>query len=234
MSAKLVDTSTQREHPLSEDGTTIGRHHDNAISLAGRSVSRFHAEVGLGEKGWIIEDHGSTYGTFVNGQKLEGVADLHDGDKVRLAVSRSAPEGEFNFVFHVEEAGLGTKIKKAARAIVNRRKVELGQMTFERSAELLLVRMSGIFRRREVDALKESLAKELGGQDRNVVLDLSGVKYLNSYGLALLVELATRQRERGKYMRAFGASGTVLKLLRLVGSASPIEMCASRDEAIRP
>ena len=100
-------------------------------------------------------------------------------------------------------------------------------------ADLLLVRMTGIFRRREVDAFKENVIKEIGGQNRNVVLDLSGVKYLNSYGLACLVEMGTRQREKGLHLRAFGASGTVLKLLRLVGSESPIEGCASEEEASR-
>jgi anti-anti-sigma factor len=233
MGAKVTDERTGREYPLSEEGTTLGRHHDNAIPLAGRSISRFHAEIAAAEAGWAIEDHGSTYGTFVNGQKVEGVAELKDGDKIRLAVSRSAPDGEFNFTFSAEKAGLGTKLKQAARAIVSRKKVDLGTMVFERNSDLLLVRMTGIFRRREVDAFKEGTIKELGGQPRNVVLDLSGVKYLNSYGLACIVKMATRQREKGLHLRTFGASGTVLKLLRLVGSESPIELCASLEEASR-
>jgi len=232
MGAKLVDSRTGREHLLREEGTTIGRHDDNAISLAGRSVSRFHAEIGLGEEGWIIEDHGSTYGTFVNGRKLEGVTDLNDGDRIRLAVSRSAPDGEFSFTFHVDKAGLASRIRKVARAVVNRRRAELGEIVFERTPEMLMVRLDGIFRRREVDALHQGIAGELGGGECHIVLDLANVRYLNSYGLACLVKLATRQREKGKRMRAFGASGTVLKLLSLVGSESPIELSSSQQEAV--
>lgn len=233
MSAKLVESRTGREHLLSEQGTTIGRHADNAIALPGRAVSRFHAEISLGEEGWTLEDHGSTYGTFVNGKKVEGVVKIKDGDKIRVAVSRTAPEGEFNFVFHAEQSGVGSRIKRAARAIVGRKKVDLGKLVFERNEGVLLVRMGGIFRRREVDALSEGVTKELAGGERNVVLDLAAVQYMNSYGLACLVKLASRQRERNKALRVFGAAGTVLKLLKMVGSESPIELRSSEEEALR-
>ena len=233
MSTKLVDSRTGREHLMSEEGTTIGRHADNALALPGRAVSRFHAEIGLGEGGWVLEDHGSTYGTYVNGEKVEGVVPIKDGDKIRLAVSRASPEGEFNLVFRSEKTGVGTRVKRAARAIVGRKKVDLGKLIFERNAGVLLVRMNGIFRRREVDALEKGIAKEIAGGDRNVVLDLGAVIYMNSYGLACLVKLASRQRERGKSLRVFSAAGTVLKLLKMVGAESPIELKASEEEALQ-
>jgi anti-anti-sigma factor len=232
MGAKLIDSRTGREYELTEEGATIGRHHENAVALPGRAVSRFHAEINFDGKNWTLEDHGSSYGTFVNGQKVEGVTDLQDGDKIRLAVSRSAPDGEFNFEFRATKPGVGTRIKRAARAIVNRKKVELGKMDFEASPDVLLVRMSGIFRRREVDAFRSGAFKELSGGDRKLVLDMGEVKYLNSYGLACLVEIGNRLRERKKSLRVFGASGTVLKLLRLVGSESPIDICESEDKAL--
>jgi anti-anti-sigma factor len=232
MSAKLVDERTGREYELAPAGTTLGRHADNDISLAGRSVSRFHAEIALGEEGWILEDHGSTYGTFVNGQKVEGVVELKDGDKIRVAVTRSAPDGEFNFAFHAARDGVGEKLKRAARAIVNRKKVELGRMVYERNDKVLLVRMTGIFRRREIDALEGEIAKELRSGERLVVLDLKEVRYMNSYGLASLIKLGSYQREKGKALRVFGAAGTVLKLLKLAGSESPVEIRESEADAL--
>jgi anti-anti-sigma factor len=234
VSARLIDKRSNREHRLSEEGTTLGRHRDNSVCLPGRSVSRFHAEVALGEDGWFIEDHGSTYGTFVNGQKVEGIAGLRDGDAIRLAVSSSAPQGEFNFVFRAEGSGLGQKIKRAARAVVNRNRTELGRMVYERGEGILLVRLSGLFRRREMDALKEGVLSELRGGEVSIVLDLGEVQYMNSYGLSFLVQLGSAQREKGRHLRIFGASGTVLKLLLLVGNESPIEICESQEEATRP
>jgi anti-anti-sigma factor len=232
VSAKLVNESTGREHEIRAEGTTIGRHSDNDVSLPGRSVSRFHAEISLGEKGWVLEDHGSTYGTFLNGQRVEGVVDLADGDRLRIAVSKSAPDGEFNFVFRCGRGGVGEKLKRAARAIVNRKKVDLGRLVFESNGGVLLVRMSGIFRRREIDALSKGVVKELSAGDRLVVLDLTDVKYMNSYGLACLVQLGTAQKEKGTSLRVFGAAGTVLKLLSLVGSESPIDLVDDEAAAL--
>jgi anti-anti-sigma factor len=233
VSARLIDKRTNREHRLSEEGTTLGRHRDNSVSLPGRSVSRFHAEIALGEDGWFIEDHGSTYGTFVNGQKVEGTAGLRDGDAIRLAVSSSAPQGEFNFVFRAERSGLGQKLKRAARAVVSRNRTEFGRMVYERGENLLLVRLSGLFRRREVDALKQGIIGELRGREPDIALDLGEVQYMNSYGLSFLVQLGSTQRDKGRHLRTFGATGTVLKLLLLVGTESPIEICESQEEATR-
>jgi anti-anti-sigma factor len=231
MGAKLVEEKTGREHPLKPEGTSLGRHNNNDIPLVGRAVSRFHAEIGLGETGWFVEDHGSTYGTFVNGSKVDGVVELAEGDRIRMAVTSNAPEGEFNFVFRVVKDGLTARMKHAALAVVNRRKIELGHMVFERGGKLLLVRMSGIFRRREMDALVAGIARELGGGDMVVVLEMTDVRYMNSYGLACLVRLGTTQKQRGQVLRVFGAAGTVLKLLKMVGTASPIELRSSREDA---
>jgi anti-anti-sigma factor len=235
--AKLIDERSGKEYELGPDGATVGRHADNDISLSGRAVSRFHAEISSSGSGWLLEDHGSTYGTFLNGQKVEGTAELKDGDKIRLAVCNSAPQGEFNFLFRVGKPGVGSVLKKAARAIVNRRKVELGSMVFERSPGVLLVRLTGLFRRREIDALEAYVQKELQqegpGSKLMVVLDLGKVQYMNSYGLAFLVKLGSQRQLNGSRLRVFGAAGTVLKLLGLAGPTSPVEQVAGEQEAMR-
>jgi len=232
MSARLIEDRSGKEHELQEEGVTLGRHGDNAIPLAGRAVSRFHAEIRFEDGGWIIEDHGSTYGTFINGQKVEGTAGLKDGDKVRVAVSSSAPQGEFNFVFRAEKPGLGTRIRRKARAIVGRRKVDLGRMIFERTDDLLVVRLDGIFRRREMDALYKGIGEKQADRLRIVALDFTKVSYMNSYGLACLVRLGGTQREGGKSLRIFGAKSNVLKLLKMSGESSPIMLLTSEDEAL--
>jgi anti-anti-sigma factor len=233
MSATLTDIRTGREYQLRPDGTTLGRHRDNEVSLPGRAVSRFHAEIGLGGEGWFLEDHGSTYGTFVNGQRVEGTVALKDGDSIRVAVTSAVPDGEFNFTFRAGKEGVATKVKTVAKALVGRKRAELGSSRVEKVGEAVVLRLEGIFRRREVDVLSGMLSRELSAGQNDLLLDLSAVSYLNSYGLSCLVSVATRQRERGRFVRAFGARGTVLKLLCLVGSESPIEICETEDEALR-
>jgi len=236
MSAKLVDLRTNQEYPLKDGATTIGRAPDNDVVLPARSVSRFHAEIRRAQDGWVIADQGSTCGTFVNGLKVEGSAALHDGDALRLGVTPQLPEGAFNLVFHAGpgSGGLAARLQRAARAIVGRRKVESGRMVFERGPELLLVRLEGIFRKPEVDALAAGLRRELAERPLTVALDLAGVSHLNSYGLAVLVELAAALRERGRELRAFGAAGTVHKILLMPGAGNPIRLCAGEAQALEP
>jgi pSer/pThr/pTyr-binding forkhead associated (FHA) protein len=65
--------------------TTIGRSEDNVIVLAGDDyASGRHARVESGLDGaWVI-DLGSTNGTYVNGERLEGRRRLHEGDLLQV------------------------------------------------------------------------------------------------------------------------------------------------------
>jgi hypothetical protein len=84
-----------KEHPL-EDGLTLGRT-DADVLLPDPQVSRRHAVLRLGDGGPTIEDLGSTNGTFVNDEQVNGPRKLEVGDLVRLgAVAfrlKPAPEG---------------------------------------------------------------------------------------------------------------------------------------------
>jgi hypothetical protein len=64
--------------------TTIGRTPDNQIVIPSREVSRKHAEIVLGQAGYLLRDLGSPNGTFVNGQKV-GEHKLQEGDRITLA-----------------------------------------------------------------------------------------------------------------------------------------------------
>lgn len=64
--------------------TTIGRTPDNQIVVPSREASRKHAEVVLGQDGYVLRDLGSPNGTFVNDKKITEHR-LQDGDRVKLA-----------------------------------------------------------------------------------------------------------------------------------------------------
>jgi pSer/pThr/pTyr-binding forkhead associated (FHA) protein len=64
---------------------TIGRAPDNAVALAGDDfASSHHARVESARDGVWIVDLGSTNGTYVNGERLDGRRRLHDGDLVQI------------------------------------------------------------------------------------------------------------------------------------------------------
>jgi pSer/pThr/pTyr-binding forkhead associated (FHA) protein len=70
---------------------TVGRGGGCGVALADDTfVSQLHARVFHADGGWMVEDLGSTNGTFLNRQKVSGPQPLRKGD--RLQVGRTVLE----------------------------------------------------------------------------------------------------------------------------------------------
>jgi hypothetical protein len=69
---------------LEGDQLVIGRDSASAIAINDAEVSRKHARLNFQGGKYVIEDLGSTNGTFVNGQRLISAAVLKSGDVVSL------------------------------------------------------------------------------------------------------------------------------------------------------
>ena len=70
--------------PLEGDQLTIGRDSSNAVAINDAEVSRRHSRLTFQGGKYVLEDLGSTNGTFVNGQRLAGPVVLKPGDVVSL------------------------------------------------------------------------------------------------------------------------------------------------------
>lgn len=81
------------EHPV--DGELIlGREHGSAdLVIPDPGVSRRHARV-ISENGaLILEDLGSSNGTYVNGERISGAVELAAGDEIRIGATVLGIEG---------------------------------------------------------------------------------------------------------------------------------------------
>ena len=67
---------------LEGDQLNIGRDSTNEITINDAEVSRRHARLTFQGGKYVLEDLGSTNGTFVNGQRLAGPRVLKDGEVV--------------------------------------------------------------------------------------------------------------------------------------------------------
>jgi putative peptide zinc metalloprotease protein len=66
------------------DDMTIGRAPDNTVRLADPSVSRVHARITADVDGALLEDAGSSYGTWLDGRRVEAPARLRAGSRIRV------------------------------------------------------------------------------------------------------------------------------------------------------
>ena len=90
---------------LSPGVNILGRDPEAAVWFDRPGVSRLHARITISNDAAVLEDLGSTNGTWLHGNRLAAPATLADGDEIRLGpvavvfrIRRSAPSTE---VMHV-------------------------------------------------------------------------------------------------------------------------------------
>ncbi len=70
---------------LDQDSYTIGREAGNEIVIEDPQVSRRHATLTRQGNSYLLEDIGSTNGTYVNGKRVTAPVLLSNGDMIGLA-----------------------------------------------------------------------------------------------------------------------------------------------------
>jgi two-component system cell cycle response regulator len=78
----LAGASVGEMYKIEGDKTVIGRGQKAQIRLLDDGISREHAQLVLLNERIVLQDLGSTNGTYCNGLKVEANKELVDGDKI--------------------------------------------------------------------------------------------------------------------------------------------------------
>ncbi len=96
---------------LSKEKMILGRDLAADISVGESAVSRNHTEFNVTEEGVVVQDLGSTNGTFVNDQKITDPVLLHDGDLIRVgnSILKFLEEGQIENIHYGKMYDLATR-----------------------------------------------------------------------------------------------------------------------------
>ena len=89
--AWLVEEASNRQHTLYRGDTKLGRRTDNDVVFSDLTVSKEQALIRAEGNTFTLYDRGSSAGTFVNGQRVQGPVILYHGDTIEM--------GEVKLVF---------------------------------------------------------------------------------------------------------------------------------------
>jgi pSer/pThr/pTyr-binding forkhead associated (FHA) protein len=67
-----------------DDGVMLGRSPGADVRIEDQFASSNHARVYIRDGGMIVEDLGSTNGTYLNNRPLQGSARIGPGDTIRI------------------------------------------------------------------------------------------------------------------------------------------------------
>lgn len=83
--AAVIEGDSLRGKTFSlDDELTIGRAEGNKLVLNDSYVSQFHARISPKGQTYVVEDMGSTNGTYLNKRRLTAPAELARGDRVKV------------------------------------------------------------------------------------------------------------------------------------------------------
>ena len=88
-------------------------------------------------------------------------------------------------------------------------------VTIRHSGPISLLDVSGRLTSFEVDALRESISRLLKQARKNIVLNLSGLQYLDSSGIGELARIYVSVVKAGGQMKVIGLSPKVQEILKI-------------------
>lgn len=102
----------------------------------------------------------------------------------------------------------------------------------QREGNALVAAVGGRVDTTSAPAFEKGLAGALNGQEKLLVFDLSGLEYISSAGLRVILSAAKALKGRGGEVRLAATSGSVKKVFQISGFFSMFKSFETRSEAL--
>jgi putative peptide zinc metalloprotease protein len=200
---------------------TVGRAPDSTVVLHDRSVSRVHARLwqrGDGEP--VLEDAGSSFGTFVDGVRVRGPTRLRDGARIQLGDSELVVQRRRD----TTEAGR-TIVVPATAATESRTRGPLVRPGYA----LKRLEAAEGDRRWVLRDLENGTVRRLSDADADLLAQIDGC-----HSPAELVAYAQRRFGAGGPNRLARLLAELAERGLLAGTAAPLAPVTRRGRLLRP
>ena len=209
----LTGSAAGQLYRCSKAAVELGRAPDSDIKIDDDGVSRRHARIRADTGRAWVSDLDSRNGTFVNGERITGEVELHDGDKLQVGrgtVLRFGLQDDLDESFH--EHLLASALRDGATRLFNKRYLMErldGELKFaqrhETSISLLLLDIDHFKKINDThghlagDAVLANIAQVLarGVRNEDVVARFGGDEFaviLRAIGLDPALQMAERLR----------------------------------------
>lgn len=100
------------------------------------------------------------------------------------------------------------------------------------SGSVTVLRLTGDIDEGSVDVLRKAIMGCIGDQRYNVVVNLTGVKFISYMGLGVLVERLRQLRSHDGDLKLSGVNLYTQRLIRMVGAKNVFEIFEVESQAI--
>lgn len=107
-------------------------------------------------------------------------------------------------------------------------------VTVDDRGDVAVVQMSGELDVYTAPALRETLTEQISGSANRVVVDLTGLSFMDSTGLGVLLGTRKAAVAVSKSLAVVSVEGPVMRLISITGLEHVLQVFATVDEAVKP
>ena len=107
------------------------------------------------------------------------------------------------------------------------------EIRVEQRSNVTVVVVDGSVDSADSDLLLRSLDELVGSNQIRLIIDISAMDFIVSMGLGVIVQIHTRLRKAGGFLRLAGAQPFILQLIKTTGLDRLLDIYESVDQALK-